>query len=122
MSELRSYRDLEVWKKSIDLAEAIYRASSGFPREERFGLVSQLRRAAVSVPSNIAEGAARTGPREFLQGLSIASGSLAELETQVTLAMRLGMLEPAAASELLGRAEEVSKMLAGLKRSLASRL
>lgn len=82
MSSLRSYRELEVWKKSIDLAEAIYRASSKFAPDERFGLTVQIRRAAISVPSNIAEGAARTGTGEYVQFLSVASGSLAELETQ----------------------------------------
>src|ERR1041384_1414070 len=93
MSGLRSYRDLEVWRKSIDWVQQIYQASSGFPAEERFGLTSQLRRAAVSVPSNIAEGAARTGTGEFLQSLSVASGSLAEAETQLIVANRLGMIE-----------------------------
>lgn len=121
MSALQSYRDLEVWKKSIDLAEAIYLASKGFAPEERFGLTSQVRRAAVSVPSNIAEGAARNGTAEFLQFLGVASGSLAELETQVILAGRLQMLSPEQVARLLAQAEEISKMVGGLKRSLASR-
>ena len=92
MSTLNSYQDLEVWKKSIDLAEMIYRVSAQFPPEERFGLTSQIRRAAISIPANIAEGAARKGTGEFLQFLGIASGSLAETETFVILAERLQML------------------------------
>ncbi|HUF63389.1 MAG TPA: four helix bundle protein [Verrucomicrobiales bacterium] len=121
MSALKSYRDLEVWKKSIDLLEQTYRASRDFPREERFGLTSQVRRAAVSVPSNIAEGAARFGTGEYLQALSVASGSLAEVETQIILANRLDMLTLPAMEQLLAQSEEVSKMLGGLRRSLESR-
>ena len=121
MSTLKSYRDLEVWKKSIDWVERIYLASKTFPQEERFGLTSQLRRAAVSIPSNIAEGAARSGTGEFLQFLSVASGSLAEAETQVMIANRLGMLEKSEMDSLLSQAEEISKMLGGLKRSLQSK-
>ena len=121
MSTLKSYRDLEVWKKSIDLVELIYRASKDFPPEERFGLTSQVRRAAVSVPSNIAEGAARTGTGEFLQSLSVASGSLAEVETQLIIANRLEMLSQAEKEALLAQTDEISRMLGGLKRSLESR-
>ncbi len=121
MSMLKSYRDLEVWKKSIALVELIYRASKHFPPEERFGLTSQVRRAAVSVPSNIAEGAARTGTGEFLQSLSVASGSLAEVETQLIIANRLEMLSPVELATLLRQADEISKMLGGLKRSLELR-
>ena len=109
------------WKKSIDLVEQIYLASKGFPPDERFGLTSQIRRAAVSVPSNIAEGAARFTTGEYLQSLSVASGSLAESETQLIIANRLDMLGRPAMEELLARSEEVSKMLGGLKRSLRSR-
>ena len=121
MSTLKSYRDLEVWKKSIDLVELIYRASKNFPLEERFGLTSQVRRAAVSVPSNIAEGAARTGTGEYLQSLSVASGSLAEVETQLMIANRLEMLAQETLTTLLHQSEEISKMLGGLKRSLELR-
>ncbi len=101
--------------------EAIYRVSKSFPPDERFGLTSQVRRAAVSVPSNIAEGAARTGTGEFLQSLSVASGSLAEVETQLMIASRLEMLPAEELADLLRRSEEISKMLGGLKRSLESR-
>ena len=85
---LRNYRDLEVWQQSMELAETVWRLSGRFPVEERFGMTSQLRRAATSVPANIAEGAERHGTREFLQFLGIASGSLAETETFLLLAER----------------------------------
>lgn len=122
MSALRSYRDLEVWKKSIDLAVAIYRSSSAWPPDERFGLTSQARRAAASIPANIAEGAERHGTRELLQFLSVAKGSLAEVETFVVLAARLGYLMPAEATALSEQAAEIGRMLSGLTRSLRSRL
>ena len=86
------HKDLDVWKKSMDLVVLIYDLTSKFPSDERFGLVSQMRRAAVSVPSNIAEGAARKSDKEFLQFISIALGSLSELETQYLLAIRLNMV------------------------------
>ena len=121
MSVIRSYRELDVWKKSIDWVERIYLNSRAFPADERFGLTSQLRRAAVSVPSNIAEGAARTGAGEFLHSLSIASGSLAEAETQIVVASRLKYLSSADAESILTQTEEIGKMLGGLKRSLQSR-
>ena len=83
------HKDLDVWKKSMDLVVLIYDLTSKFPSDERFGLTSQMRRAAVSIPSNIAEGAARKSNKEFLQFLSIALGSLSELETQYILSKRL---------------------------------
>lgn len=85
-----NHKELDVWKKGMDLVEKIYSLSASFPAEERFGLTSQIRRAAVSVPSNIAEGAARKSDKELLQFISIAIGSLAELETQYLIAIRLG--------------------------------
>ncbi|MBA4159298.1 MAG: four helix bundle protein [Gemmatimonadetes bacterium] len=121
MAALKSYRDLEVWKKSIDLAEKIYQVSRSFPPEERFGLTSQVRRAAVSIPANVAEGAARTGTGEFLQFLSVARGSLAEVETFLILAERLQMLAQAELRVLLDQTAEIGKMLGGLQRSLRSR-
>ena len=121
MSTLKSYQDLEVWKKSIELAEMVYLASAKFPPEERFGMTSQVRRAAVSVAANIAEGAERHGTGEFLQFLGIASGSLAETETFLILARRLGMATPEQVAPLLNQAGEVGRMLNGLKRSLHSR-
>ncbi len=87
------HKDLDVWKKGMELVETIYSISSAFPDAERFGLTSQIRRAAVSIPSNIAEGAARKSDKELLQFISIAVGSLAELETQYLIAIRLGFIE-----------------------------
>ena len=121
MSNLKSYRDLEVWKKSIDLVDKIYQLSKTFPPEERFGLTSQIRRAAISIPANIAEGAARTGTGEFLQFLSVASGSLAEVETFLVLTQRLKLMPDQTVLELEAQAAEISRMLGGLKRSLRSR-
>lgn len=86
------YKDLEVWKQSMDLAVEVYKASGSFPKEELFGLVSQMRRAAVSIPSNIAEGCGRKNTKEYIQFLYIAKGSLLELETQIELAGRLNYI------------------------------
>jgi four helix bundle protein len=121
MTALKSYRELIVWQRSIDWVEKIYRVSKNWPQEERFGLTGQVRRAAVSVPSNIAEGAGRTGTGEFLQFLSVASGSLAEVETQLILSRRLELLAEAEFEPLMAEAEEIGKMLSGLKRSLRSK-
>ncbi|MBZ0328378.1 MAG: four helix bundle protein [Altibacter sp.] len=88
-----NHKELEVWKKGMDLVEKVYGISSALPDSERFGLTSQMRRAAVSIPSNIAEGSARKSDKELLQFISIAIGSLAELETQYLIAIRLGFME-----------------------------
>lgn len=87
---IKTFKELDIWKKGIDLAEMIYRLTANFPSEEKYGLVSQLRRAAVSFPSNIAEGSARNSNKEFIQFLHISLGSLAELETQLIIAQRIG--------------------------------
>jgi four helix bundle protein len=105
----------------MEVAREIYRLTRQFPREEMFGLTSQMRRAAVSIPSNIAEGHARTGTREFLHGLSVALGSLAELQTQMELAAELGYVAAAARGEMIARMETLAKMLNALIRSLRSR-
>jgi four helix bundle protein len=91
-NEIRTHKDLEVWTIGIELVEKIYKSSKTFPREEIYGLAAQMRRAATSVPSNIAEGAARNSRKEFIQFLYISLGSLAELETQVTIAHKLGYM------------------------------
>ena len=116
-----SYRDLLVWQKTLDWAEAIYQATGRWPREERFGLISQVRRSAISVASNIAEGAARRTTGQFVQFVGIAQGSLAEAETQLLLAQRFGYVAGGDAGALLRASAEISRMLAGLASSLCRR-
>ena len=117
----KSYRELIVWQKAMDLAAAIHPVAMSFPRAETFGLTSQLNRAAVSVPSNIAEGQGRRTTADFLHFLGIAKGSLNELETQVTLALRYDYLQEAAHDHLLQRSAEVGRMLNGLIEALEQR-
>ncbi len=118
MATIKSFRDLIVWQKSMDLAVQVYEATAKFPREEVFGLTSQMRRAGVSTPSNIAEGQARNSTGEFKHFLGIALGSLAELETQVELSKRLQFLSKAQSEALTGSCSEIGKMINGLQRSL----
>jgi len=115
---IRSYRDLDVWKRAMKLAELCYGVTASFPQRETFGLASQIRRAAVSIPSNIAEGHSRRSHQAFLNHLSIALGSQAELETQIELASRLDLISQIPAKEILQEAEEIGRMLHGLIRSL----
>jgi four helix bundle protein len=114
----KSYRDLLVWQKSMNLVEETYRLSTKFPKNEEFGLKVQMRRAAVSVPSNIAEGQARNHPKEFLQFLHIAMGSLSELETQIELSIRLKLLSSGEVETCSPLCQEIGKMLHGLVNSL----
>ncbi len=116
---IRSHRDLRVWQTSMSLVEAIYRATDGFPRHETYGLGSQIQRAAVSVPSNIAEGHAREHLKEYLNHLAIAQGSLAELITQIEIARRLHYLPDDKAEDLLSQAELVRRQLFALRNALA---
>ena len=118
MGTERTHRDLIAWQAAMDLAETVYQQSSTFPKEETFGLRIQIRRAAVSVPSNIAEGAARNSSREFFQYLGVAMGSLAELETQVGLATRLKYLPKH--TEALIHARRVGRLVNALRRSLGA--
>jgi four helix bundle protein len=118
---LKSYRDLLVWQKALDLTILIYRLSEGFPKTEIYGLTSQVRRASVSVPSNIAEGYGRGSRKEYLQFLSVAQGSLKELETQTIIAQRLSYATAAQANRILSESEVVGKMLGSLIRSLRPR-
>lgn len=115
---INSFRDLLVWQRSMELVVAVYELSKLFPDSERFGLTNQLRRAAVSVPSNIAEGHARGSAKAFLSFLWIANGSLAELETQVQLAIRLHFVTEDRVVRCQQLIEEVGRMLTGLRRSL----
>jgi four helix bundle protein len=118
---VQSYRDLIVWKKSMALVLDVYRCTQAFPRIETYGLTSQLRRAAVSVPSNIAEGQARLSTGEFKQFLGNARGSLMEVETQILIAQDLGYLNQDQTDCLLSAAAEVGRILNGLLASLPNR-
>jgi len=114
----RQFRDLLVWQRSMRLAEMVYTATRPFPREERFGLASQMRRAAVSIPSNIAEGQGRNSDKSFAQFLNQAQGSLYELETQMELARNLAVIPERQATQLLADAAEIGRMLNGLRSTL----
>jgi four helix bundle protein len=116
---IRNYRDLIVWQKSMDLVESVYIATRKFPKEELYGLTSQLRRAVVSIPSNIAEGQGRRTDKEFAQFLAVARGSLHESETQILIAERLGYLERKSADELMTLCAEVNRLLHGLLNAVA---
>ena len=118
MTAQTSFRDLKVWRDSMTLVEGIYAATRKFPAEERFGLASQLRRAAVSIPSNIAEGARRKRRKANLHHLDIALGSQGEVDTQLEIAVRLGFCDRQTYHLLISRTEEVGKMLNGLITSL----
>lgn len=113
----RPHRQLIVWQKSVELVTFVYHLTGKFPAAERYGLAAQMRRAAVSVPSNIAEGAARKGQREYLQFLYTARASLSELDTQVEITVRLGYAA-ADAAQLQARIDEVSRMLNAMIRSI----
>jgi four helix bundle protein len=114
----RSYKDLVAWQKAMDLVTATYRSTVGFPKEEQFGLTSQLRRAAVSIPSNIAEGQGRLSEKEFRYFLGQARGSLMEVETQLQIAQNLGYLQAEQTRELLKVCAEVGRILNGLLASI----
>ncbi|HVT73503.1 MAG TPA: four helix bundle protein [Lacunisphaera sp.] len=116
----QSYRDLLVWQKGIELAKLLYPLTAKLPAEEKFGLVAQIRRAAVSVSSNIAEGQARHTSGEFIQFISHAEGSVAELDTQLFLTVELGFVTPDQAAESFGLIGDLRRMLNGLRRKLAS--
>jgi four helix bundle protein len=117
----RSYRDLIVWQKSMTLAKLVYRLSASWPSDERFGLVSQARRAAVSIPANLAEGQGRIGTKEFARFVAIAHGSLCELETELLLAEELGFGEASQFAESKALMEEVGRMCRSLLATGESR-
>jgi four helix bundle protein len=120
-SGISSYRDLHVWQRGMDLVVESYRLTEKLPKAELYGLVSQIRRAAVSIPANIAEGHGRYHTREFLRHLSIAKGSLMELETELMAAGRLGYIPEPEVRSALDATAELGRMLSGLTRSLRAR-
>ena len=111
----RGHRGLVAWQKAMELVTEIYRVTRDFPKDELYGLVSQLRRAAVSVPSNLAEGYGRNSRKEFHQFVGVARGSLAEVETQIEIAKNLHYVSQESCSELLSRVDEVGRVLTGLR-------
>jgi four helix bundle protein len=113
-----THKDLDVWKKSIFLVASIYETTSSFPKEEIYGLTSQIRRSAISIPSNIAEGAARNHSNEFRQFLYISLASAAELETQLIISNMLNFVDNQKSEELINELNSISKMLQGLIKSL----
>ena len=116
--KVRSFRDLIAWQKAMDLVTLVYQVTEPFPRAEMFGLTNQLRRAAVSVPSNIAEGQARNSTKEFVNFLSISMGSLAEIETQLLIAQRLNYVKESVVNKPLQLTSEVGRIVNGLMNSL----
>ncbi len=112
---MEGHRDLQVWQKAMQFVTDIYRETGTFPRSETYGLTNQLRRAAVSVPSNIAEGCGRSSKKEFAQFLCHARGSLLEVETQLEIAQNLGYISNQNARELLSKTNEIGRMLNGLR-------
>ena len=120
-TKTQNYRDLLVWQKGIQLAKVVYVLTDRFPAEEKFGLITQLRRASVSIPSNIAEGQARRATGEFIQFISNAEGSVAEVNTQLILSIELNICRDTEAAVAFGLIVELQKMLNGLRRKLLAR-
>ena len=120
MATSTTHRDLHAWQEAMALVEIVYRATASFPKEELFGLVNQIRRCAISVPSNIAEGAARNSTREWVQFLGISCGSLSELETQLELATRLGYLD--ANTDAMRQTNRVGRIVRALRSSLRAKV
>jgi four helix bundle protein len=118
---IEHYRDLVVWQEGMELALVVYRATEAFPQQERYGLVSQMRRCSVSIPSNIAEGHARSSTLDYLRHVSIAVGSLAELETQALLSKNLGLSDPEVIKDVLDRCDVLGKRLRTMSQSLRRR-
>ncbi|MDR0495146.1 MAG: four helix bundle protein [Treponema sp.] len=116
---IKSFRDLTVWQEAMNLVEMVYLQTRTFPKEEIYGLTSQIRRAAVSVPANIAEGNGRKSRKEYLHFLAIARGSIAELETHLLIAERLNMLTKEVSDQLQKQLQSVGRLLLALRKSLA---
>jgi len=119
--KVESFRDLRVWQAGMELVEEVYRLTRPFPKQETYGLANQLQRAAISIPSNIAEGHARQHLREYIQHLSVAQASLAEVETQLEIAARLGYLSPDDLGRSLQRSASLRRQLYALRNALQAR-
>ncbi len=117
---MKNFKELKVWQKGIELVAIVYKITSSFPEEEKYGLIAQMRRAAVSIPSNIAEGHLRKTAKDFKQFLSIARGSCAELETQIIIAHKLGFIQDDDFNKLSPKVEELSKMLSSFYSKINS--
>ena len=115
---MHNLKELTIWKKAIDLTVEVYNITRSFPNEEKFGLISQLRRAAVSISSNIAEGAGRNSDKEFIHFIGIANGSAFEVQTQIIIAYRLKFIDKEASKLILDKLEEIQKMSRGLQNKL----
>jgi four helix bundle protein len=118
---MRTHEKLEVWKKAVDFVVEIYKVTENFPKEEKFGLISQIRRALVSIPANIAEGAARTSEKEFLYFLSNSQGSASEVGTEILIAFKLGFLSEKNYLDLSSKLDEISRMITGLRNHIRSK-
>jgi four helix bundle protein len=119
---MKSHRDLDVWRKAIDFTVAIYKITGSFPKDEMYGLTSQMWRAVMSIPSNIEEGAARSSSAEYARFLSIAIGSASELDTQIEIATRLNYLPETVKSEVLGALETILRSLLSLRNAIHRRI
>jgi len=119
---MRPHRKLDVWKEAVEFVVAVYQATRSFPKTEQYALADQLRRAAVSIPSNIAEGAARQTKKEFVQFLYIAQGSASEIDTQLEVALKLNYIDESEKDRLDAKLDTIGKMLTGLIRSVKNEL
>ena len=117
---MRPHQKLEAWSKAIELVTDVYKSSERFPKEERYGLTSQIRRAAVSIPANLAEGAGRRSQKEFAYFLSNSQGSASELETELIIANRLGYLDEATFAKLIAQLERIGRLITGLVRHISA--
>ena len=118
---MHKYRDLKIWQKSIDLVVDVYKATAEYPRDERFGLISQTQRSAVSIPSNIAEGAGRNSDKEFIHFLSVSNGSSYELETQILVAERLNFITKETSGHICQQLDEIQKMNYNLQKAVTNK-
>ncbi|MCA1619045.1 MAG: four helix bundle protein [Acidobacteria bacterium] len=119
---MRPHEKLDVWRAAVDFVVTVYNATDSFPKEEKFGLTSQIRRAAISIPANVAEGAARRSTKEFVHFISNAQGSASELETELLIAYRLGYLQEGVSRELRDALDNIGRMLIGLSQHLVRRM